>query len=104
MTYKPRRCSTRWLDGDCPKGVLAILDHPDSIDRYTIIFADVSEYAGEKWMGYLATNESLSFSGFEQMRAHEVAAYRYRNKHRYIRWTDLPEPVRQEVIALDREV
>ena len=105
--YTPRRCSNRWLDGDCPSGVLAILDHPDSYDRYTVIYAEPYEYLGEVWMTYLGTNETLSFSGRGEMRAHEVAAYRYREKHRYIRWTDLPEAVREFVkhdLSIDSEV
>lgn len=39
-TYRPRRCSSRWLDADCPKGVLCIMDHPAFADRYTIFYAE----------------------------------------------------------------
>jgi hypothetical protein len=95
--YTPRRCSKRWLDGDCPDGVLAIFDHPDCTDRYTIFYTEVLEDGRDLWMTYLGTNESLSFSGHEAIRAHQVAAYRYRNKHRYIHWTDLPEAVQGAV-------
>lgn len=95
--YTPRRCSKRWLDGDCPAGVLAILDDPDCIDRYTILFTEVSEYDGELWMHYLGTSPSMNYSGYGEMRAHHVAAYRDLCKGQYIRWTDLPENIREHV-------
>lgn len=90
MRYKPRRCSTRYLDADCPSGVLAILDHPNNADRYTVIYSEV--YGGAGRDGYLwgrGMSESpsspqgvgLSF----EMRPWEVAAFRYRNKHHYTR-------------------
>jgi hypothetical protein len=34
--YTPRRASRRWLDADCPPGVLAIFDHPNEFERYTV--------------------------------------------------------------------
>lgn len=96
-TYKPRRCSKRWLDGDCPKGVLAILDHPQFIDRYTIIYSEVYGDEYGQYLAYLGTNDTLSFSGHGEMKTHEVAAYRYRNKHRYTTWSALPEAVKAVV-------
>ena len=100
--YQPRRCGKRWLDGDCPREVLAIIDNPEYHDRYTIIYADVEtvKYEDsprvERWLTYLASTESGGVYHGE-LQAHEVAAYRYRNKHRYTRWTDLPEAVRNAV-------
>jgi hypothetical protein len=95
--YTPRRCSKRWLDGDCPAGVLAILDHPSELDRYTIIYADVMNDGNNDWLAYLGTSADLAFSGHGQLKAHQVAEYRYRNKHRYARWSDLPEAVKNVV-------
>ena len=99
-TYTPRRCSKRWLNGDCPNEILAIIDHPSYSDRYTIIYADVETvtygHRVEHWLNYLASDE---YGGVYhgELQAHEVASYRYRNKHRYTRWTDLPEAVRNAV-------
>lgn len=95
--YTPRRCSKRWLDGDCPKEVLAIIDagpNEPVPERYDVLYAavqDCGDYG--TWMNGASISERGAGSHFE-LRAHEIAAYRYRMKHRYARWTDLPEPVR----------
>jgi hypothetical protein len=113
--YTPRRCSKRWLDGDCPREVLAIIDHgPKSSDRYDVIFTDVQQvaYEGssriEKWLQGVSITESGAFCDHFELRAHEVAAYRYRMKHRYARWSDLPEAVksavRSDIAAMNEEV
>jgi hypothetical protein len=99
--YAPRRCSKRWLDGDCPKGVLAILDHPDSFDRYTVIYSEVFNDGRTPWLGYRGMSahptSPVGFGIYGEMPAHQVAEYRYRNKHRYARWSDLPEEVKAVV-------
>lgn len=100
---KPRKCSKRWLDGDCPQGVLAIFDDPRTCDRYTVFYVDVED-------GYLsyvgmsgAPFHPQGFGQHGEMQAHEVAQYRYHNKHRYARWSALPEDckklVRQDLAA-----
>ena len=38
MDYRPRRASKRWLDADCPDGVLAIFDIPNICDQYTVFY------------------------------------------------------------------
>jgi|694.fasta_scaffold49906_12 hypothetical protein len=88
-----RRCSKRWLDEDCPEGVVAIIDNPAFTDRYTIIY----NYVNDGHVTYLGTNSSGSFSGHGFMQTHEVSAYRYREKNRYIRWSDLPDTVKAMV-------
>ena len=91
-----RRCSKKWLDGDCPDGVLAIFDHGNYLDKYTIIYREpIAE--GIAW--YLATDANGWYSGHGEMAVHLVAEYRYRQKHRYARWTDLPAAVQRMVIA-----
>lgn len=91
MTVKPRRASKRWLDGDCPKGVLAIFDHPKFIDRYTVFYADV-EHGCISYVGMNAAPfHPQGFGQHGEMKTREAALYRYRNKHRYMRWSDLPE-------------
>ena len=101
MNYKPRKCSKRWLDGDCPEGVLCIMDNKgQTADRYTVIYAEV--YGGEGRQGYMmgrGMSESPSSPqgvgmSFE-LRPHEVAAYRYRCKHHYAKWSTLPEAVKR---------
>jgi hypothetical protein len=102
-----RRQSPKWLDGDCPRGVLAIYDNGGigkrngSVDRYTVFYADVwQDIAAEWWVGYLSSGADPSgCSGHEEMQAHQVAAYRYRVRHQATRWTDLPEAVRAIVVT-----
>ncbi|MCA2331855.1 hypothetical protein JF714_15540 [Mycobacterium avium] len=101
--YKPRRCSKRWLDGDCPAEVLAIIDHGEAeTDRYDVIYSDVQRVKyddsrrAELWLGGLSSTERGAVYHFE-LQAHEVSAYRYRFKHRYARWSDLPEAVKAAV-------
>lgn len=96
--YTPRRCSKRWLDGDCPAGVLAIMDHPKEIDRYDVFYSDL--YAADAprgpWLSFISLTEDGAYHHGE-MPAHEVAAYRYRMKHRYAKWSDLPDAVKNVV-------
>ena len=97
MTVTPRRCSKRWLDGDCPKGVLAILDDPRTIDRYTVIYADVFE----GHVSYVAMNAApfhpQGFGQHGEMTTWQAARYRYANKHRYAKWSSLPEDCKKLV-------
>jgi len=97
-TYKPRRCSKRWLDADCPKEILAIMDHPNESERYTVIYNDPQAYEHETWLTYLALNDNAMYYHGD-MRAHEVADYRYRQKHHYTTWSSLPDAVKQAVRA-----
>lgn len=103
-TYKPRRASKRWLDGDCPAGVLAIFDNRGkTIDRYTVIYAEpIIEQDGTTWIGL----RDMSADPFHPQGvgiwnsypAHVIAQWRYRSSRYAARWTDLPEKVRQAVL------
>jgi len=95
--YVPRRQSARWLDGDCPRGVLAIYDDPRTMDRYTVIYADVNTNGRDVWLDYLGTSEGLGVSAHGEFSPGEARAYRYANRHRAARWTDLPDAVRRAV-------
>lgn len=105
--YTPRRASKRWLDSDCPKGVLAIFDDPRTIDRYTVIYAETILDGRDIWLGYVGMNAApfhpQGFGQHGEMRAHEAARYRYENSHRAARWSDLPPDckrlVRQDLAA-----
>lgn len=104
MTYRPRRQSKRWLDADCPQGVLCILDNRgQSADRYTVIYSEIygckpgREYEDGYMMGRGMSEAPSHPQGVGmsfEMRPHEVAAYRYRQKHHYATWSSLPEAVK----------
>lgn len=100
-TYKPRRASKRWLDSDCPAGVLAIFDHPKFTDRYTVFYAETATYQGQVWVSYRAMSESpCSPQGvglYGEMKAHDAAAYRYCSSHYAAKWSSLPEAVKDLV-------
>ena len=102
--YSPRRQSARWLDGDCPRGVLAIYDNgaDHAFDRWDVFYAETeTDHRGDVWIAYRGMSEDpchpQGFGIGDAMRAHDVAAYRYRVRHQATRWTDLPEAVRAVV-------
>jgi len=73
------------------------MDHPKEVDRYTVFYAEL--YAGDYrdgWLTYLSSDEN-GWHSHGEMEAYKVASYRYSQKHRYIRWTDLPDVVRDVV-------
>ncbi len=71
--HRMRRASKRWLDADCPSGVLAIFDNKRSIDRYTVFYAEPITDDGETF-AYVAMNASpFSPQGFGQHG--ELSAY-----------------------------
>lgn len=98
--YKPRRASSRWLDDDCPSGVLAIFDDPREHERYTIFYVEpvTGEDYATMYLQYLGSAvDPQGCSGHGEMAAHEVAAYRYRNSHRAATWSSLPDAVKRIV-------
>lgn len=107
--YTPRRASKRWLDGDCPAGVLAILDNRGkTIDRYTVIYSEPITYPnGDTYIGL----RDMSADPFHpqgvgmwgEYPEYVIREYRYRNKHHYARWSDLPAAV-QRAVKQDLEV
>lgn len=97
--YRPRRASKRWLDGDCPKGVLAIFDNPQFADRYTVFYAEVIGRDQWKAIGYRGMSEHpfhpQGVGMYGELKPHEVAAYRYRNNRKSCKWTALPPDVQR---------
>jgi hypothetical protein len=98
--YTPRRQSARWLDADCPRGVLAIYDDPRFIDRFTVIYADTygeddprGPYLWGRGMSAYPSHPQGVGMSFEYP-ARQVAQYRYRERNRAARWSDLPEAVK----------
>lgn len=102
MSYRPRTQSSKFRDGDCPDGVLAIYDNGgETLDRYTIYYkpdADAEPYNGTLWIDYFAASEDpTSPGGFGihgQDPAHQVAAYRSRVYRESAKWSELPDAVK----------
>ena len=99
--YKPRRLSPKWLDDDCPDGVLAIYDHPDFADRYTVIYREVLTYGRREIMNYVSMSENpfhpqgVGMHG--EFDAWQCRNYRAANGHRKCKWSALPERCKQLV-------
>lgn len=110
MSYTPRRQSNRWLDGDCPKEVLAVMDNGGkTFDRYTVFYVPTKAMREEyphrgMWIGFRGMSERPSspngFGIYEEMEAYKVAEYRYRAKRDYATWSSLPKEV-QDVVRRD---
>jgi hypothetical protein len=96
--YSPRRQSERWLDGDCPHGVLAIYrDRRESLEPYTVFYAALQTHrTGHPSLVYIGLTEAGAWSHGE-MPAYAAAEYRFRNAHRACKWTELPEAVRNTI-------
>lgn len=103
--YTPRRQSRRWLDQDCPEGVLAIYDNRgQTADRYTVFYR--TPVAGsayqDMWLGMRCMSENpfhpQGVGMWGELEAYKVAHFRYRERHRAARWSDLPERVKTCVL------
>lgn len=102
--YQPRPQSRRWLDADCPRGVLAIFDDRSSGDRYTIFYRELYGRTPTYTDGYMWGRGCSAHPSAPQgvgltieMHPWEVANYRYHNAHRKARWSDLPPDVQRLV-------
>ncbi len=103
MSYKPRTQSKKFLDGDCPSGVLAIYDNGGAtFDRYTVFYkplVPINYHDG--WIGYRGMSEDPyapnGFGIYSEMKAWEVAEYRRRVYRHSCKWSDLPEQVKKSV-------
>lgn len=97
-TYKPRRASeTRWLES-AHDYILDCFDHPDYADRWTILYCGdantIKDSAGNVTHIFGMSHGEHCGGSFEMDRWQQ-AAYRYRNKHRRVRWLDIPEHMRE---------
>jgi hypothetical protein len=103
MTYRPRTQSKKFLDGDCPSGVLAIYDNGGkTFDRYTVFYKPTETLENLRgWIGYRGMSEhpfsAQGFGIYSEMEAYEVARYRERVYRESCKWTDLPEDVQKAV-------
>lgn len=110
--YTPRRANKkRWLE-DAPEYILDVLDSKGPGERYTVLFTGsllVVSPEGAKqdryntYIQYLGMSDAPTHpqgvSMWGEMKPHEAAAYRYRCGKDRIRWLDLPEHIRNHVIA-----
>lgn len=105
--YTPRRASkARWLQ-DAPDYILDCFDSKDGGEQYTVVFTkEFSSMTGEfkdTWVSFLgmsgAPTHPQGISMWGEMKAYEMAAYRYRVGKQRVRWLDLPEHIRNHVIA-----
>jgi len=101
--YRPRRQSSRWLDGDCPAGVLALYDDKRFGDRYTVLYAEVLDSSRGPYLWGRGMSErpsdpqgiGVSFD----IPAHRAREYRYAARNRATRWSDLPATVKDCIRA-----
>lgn len=93
--YIPRTASKKWLEG-APDYILSIHDRPSFHDRYTVFFkpqctGTLGNGPGDTWIQYVGVSaDARSYWG-------ELKAFE-RNTNNKVKWLDLPEKVRQEVI------
>jgi hypothetical protein len=100
--YRPRRASKRWLEG-APDYVLSVHDKPSTNDRYTVFFGP------PLWEPELGRN--VLYLGMSEDPTHPqgvsmwgLAPSHFRDSSgRKIRWLDLPEHIRNHVIARAEE-
>lgn len=99
--YTPRRASKRWLDADCPKGVLAIFDSRNCGERYTILYAEpLRTDRGVYIQGVGCCETPFHPQGIGQhfeLEAWQAAQYRYRSARHKAKWSSLPEDVKRLV-------
>lgn len=103
--YAPRRQSAKFLDGDCPSGVLAIFDNGGkTFDRYTVIYREViTGSRGEPWLGYRGMSEHpfdpQGFGIYSEFSRWDMAAYRRAAYRESCKWSTLPDDVKRAVRA-----
>lgn len=98
--YRPRRAGKRWLEG-APEFVLDCFDNKGkTIDRYTVLFGGSlleGELLKHRKVFYLGMSNSPSHpQGFSMWGECDAS---WRPSRQRIRWTDLPEHIRQHVVA-----
>lgn len=101
-SYTPRRMPKRFLDG-APDGVLDIIDHPDSFDRYTVFYRYTFEHRGTDYLYYrgMSTHPThpQGFGIMDEITRWNAADYRTRSRRHRIAWSELPPDVRSVVRA-----
>lgn len=98
----PKRANARWLDGDCPREVLAIFDNRGkTFDRYTVMYVPAP---GQDWISYLGASahpfDPRGFGQHGELSEWDARAYRYDAARRgeSARWSTLPADVKRAVL------
>lgn len=102
-SYKPRRAGKRWREG-APDYILDCFDDKCAGDRYTVFVTETVGEGDQLQVQYLGmntmpTHPQHGISQWGALTAAYAARYRYRNGHHRVRWKDLPEHIREHVIA-----
>lgn len=105
---KRKQFKEKYFDGDCPDGILFIMDNKGkTFDRYTVLYEQVhGDPPREYLIGRGMSSDPFHPQGFGQMfemPEYNVASYRMLHKSEYIKWSELPEKVKQ-CIRQDLEV
>lgn len=103
--YRPRPQSKKFLDGDCPAGVLAIYDNGGkTFDRYTVFYREPTAGVtfSDMWIGYRGMSDHpFSPSGFgiyAEIEAWQLRGYRARAYRESCKWSSLPPDVKRAVL------
>lgn len=102
--YKPRRAGARWLS-DAPKYILDCFDNRgQTIDRYSVLmyWPELNGNVAVLVMSGSPTHPQ-GVSMWSEYHGREIALYRYREGRFRVRWSDLPENIRQHVTARAKE-
>ena len=94
-----RRAGMRWRENAPDIFVDAFDSGEQFLDRYTVIVLPVETASdGEKWVTYLNSSKNpQNYGGWEQMKAHDMANFRYRMAYKRIAWNDLPEAIKTTI-------
>ena len=99
--YSPRRASKRWLEG-APAFVLDCFDHPQYADRWTVLYCgpdnEIRDDRGNV-THIFGMSHGYDCGGSIEFKRWDAVNYRYRNKHRRIRWLDIPADMRARFTA-----
>lgn len=99
MTYRPRRASKRWMEG-APEYILSCHDNGGkTCDRYTVYFGGslYHEDMGRD-VAYLGMSDNPTYPTGVSMWGEAPSNCRD-NSGKKVRWLDLPEHIRQHVVA-----
>lgn len=106
-TYTPRRASKRWLEG-APSYILDVFrDGPAKAPGgYFILFTgelyEPKPFRDAWVQGLEIDNHPTHPQGvslWTELEAYQAAGFRYRAKHRRVRWLDVPEHLRAHITA-----
>lgn len=105
--YTPRRAGKRWRE-NAPDYILDCFDNRGTTaDRYIVMFTGdtliTDGTCAGTYIAYLGMSDAPTHpqgvSMWGEMSAYAAAGFRYDYGHNRVRWLDLPEHIRQHVIA-----